>query len=91
VGLNTCEKFYLNLFTQSNISKDFDIEEESDSKSKSKETESIMDDYVVGEVSSFENCQSLNFTNNLNNNSSNFLANTLLQGTYKINTPPPQA
>jgi hypothetical protein len=91
VALNTCEKFYLNLLTQSSISKDFDIEEESDSKSKTNESDSFMDDYVVEETPSFWNNLYDCFSQNNNHVSLNCLVNSLLQGIYKINTPPPQA
>jgi hypothetical protein len=91
VALNTCEKFYLNLLTQSSISKDFDIEEDSDSKTKSSESDSFMDDYVVEQSSHFWNNSDFYFKENLKNTSANFSVNSLLQGINEIDTPPPRA
>ncbi len=90
-ALNTCEKFYLNLLTQSSISKDFDIEEDSDSKTKSNESDSFTDDYVVDQSSPLLKNFEFYFTENLNKISTNFSINSLLQGIYEIVTPPPRA
>ncbi len=91
VALNTCEKCYLNLLTQSSLSKDFDIEEDSDSKTKSNESDSFIDDYLVEQSSSCWNKSDFSFIENLNKISSNFSVNTLLKGIYEIDTPPPRA
>jgi hypothetical protein len=91
VALNTCEKFYLNLLTQSTISKDFDIEEDADSKSKANESDSFIDEYVVEETPSFWNNAECYFSENNNHISSNFPVNALLQGIYEIQIPPPRA
>jgi hypothetical protein len=91
VALNTCEKFYLNLLTQSSISKDFDIEEESDAKNKSNESDSFIDDYLVEQLSSCLNKLDFYFIENPTKISSNFSANALLKGIYEIDTPPPRA
>jgi hypothetical protein len=91
VALNTCEKFYLNLLTQSTISKDFDIEEDTDSKSKTNESDSFIDDYLVEEIPAFWNNSEYYFIENNNPIASNFSISTLLQGIYEIQIPPPRA
>jgi hypothetical protein len=91
VALNTCEKFYLNLLTQSSISKDFDIEEDSDSKTKSNESDSFIDDYIVEESSNYWKSSDLFVTENLNKISFNSPINSLQIGVYEIDTPPPRA
>jgi hypothetical protein len=91
VALNTCEKFYLNLLTQSSISKDFDIEEDADAKSKANESDSFIGEYVVEEIPSFWSNSGFYFTENNNHISSNSPVNALLQGVYEIQIPPPRA
>jgi hypothetical protein len=90
VALNTCEKFYLNLLTQSSISKDFDIEEDADSKSKTNESDSFIGDYLVEETPSFENNSGFYFSENNKHIFLNSPVNTLLQGIYEIQIPPPR-
>jgi hypothetical protein len=90
VALNYCENFYLNLLVQSSISKDFDLEEDADSQSKANESNSFIGDYLVEETTSFWNNSGFYFTENSNHISLNFLINTLLQGIYEIQIPPPR-
>jgi hypothetical protein len=91
VALNTCEKLYLNLLIQSSISKDFDIEEDADSQSKANESDSFIDDYLVEETISFWNNLGFHFTENNKHISIISPVNTLLQGIYEIQIPPPRA
>jgi hypothetical protein len=90
VALNTCEKFYLNLLIQSSISKEFDIEEDADSQSKANESDSFIDDYLVEESPPFWNNSVFCFTESNKHISSNSPVNTLSQGIYEIQIPPPR-
>jgi hypothetical protein len=91
VALNTCEKIYLSLLTQTTISKDFDIEEDADSKSKANESDSFIDEYVVEEIPAFLNNSEFYFSETNSHISSNSPVNALLQGIYEIQIPPPRA
>lgn len=90
VALNTCEKIYLNLLTKSELPIDIDIEEDTDSKTRFNESDSLIDEYLVEDLSLLWNHSTSYFTENISNSCYDFSVNCLLKGTCEIDTPPPK-
>jgi len=97
VAINISEEFYLKLISQSTksiVAKDFDIEEESDSQNNSGELDdfdAIDDDYLVTSFSLplLENDKTLiEISRKI---PFFFCVNSLPQGNYEIQIPPPRA
>ncbi len=97
VAINISEEFYLKLISQSAksiVAKDFDIEEESDSQNNSGELDdfdAIDDDYLVTSFlfSNLENEKKI--TEISPKRHFFFCVNSLPQGNYEIQIPPPRA